>query len=791
MKLICFPAILLTLSLLFSASIFGQTQAKNPLTAAVEGENSGVGRVKNQQSSEESVSELRKKIADAELDYKESLEASSGKIIPKKAAQGEIADQRSIQRWFIRTLQNRITLMEELASVKKRKEDLRREMSTWSGFAEKPPYSILLSDNIRDSIQSAKTRLDSALTSSTLALKLIEEERSSLASSETSIRQLSEKMESEKDKDSISKLMSKLELQKLKSRLAAARIINYEIRKAISDEEVSENRQMLDFLGKQLTLALSSVSFKKEDIDKVVSYLDAELERVLSETERAENEYPGLQKALDDVRAELKRARDGDAGVDGLSAKERKEKIDQLQELVETNLAVMETGAKRLEILRMISAGINMQKSVWEMRFSSYGVKDFKNLQDSYDKLKTYLERIGIFDEYFKRQLVMTANLVAEETNKLQNSHASAKDIENSEQRLKTYKQRDELYRRTLDNTEKIQRLLLRWKESLDFNRKTLSFKGRMQDLLSEMSSIGSKLWNFEIFSADDTITVDGQQITGRRSITVGKVAEVLLTLFIGYFVCCFIAYLAGKFLKRRFSIDEQLARSWLKFFLVLLLAVFSLMAAKIPLTVFAFAGGALAIGLGFGMQNILKNFISGIIILIEQPLRVGDVVEVAGTVGIVTGINLRSSLIRNSNGIEKFIPNSTLLENDVINWTHSNRHVRFNVKVGVAYGSSPEKVTEILLGIAREHGQIQKFPAPQALLEDFGDNTLDFLLNYWVEVLPETDIRQIASDIRLMIEKRLGEAGISIAFPQRDVHLDSAKPLKIELVSGEKTDIK
>ena len=189
-------------------------------------------------------------------------------------------------------------------------------------------------------------------------------------------------------------------------------------------------------------------------------------------------------------------------------------------------------------------------------------------------------------------------------------------------------------------------------------------------------------------------------------------------------------------------------------------------------------------------MQNLLKNFISGIIILIERPLRVGDVVDVGGTVGVVTSIGVRSSLIRNANGIEVFIPNSTFLENDVINWTHSNREARFNVKVGVAYGCSTDKVTEILLKIACEHGQVLKSPAPQVLLEDFGDNALIFQLNYWIDVLPGTDTRQIASDIRRMIEKKLGEAGIAISFPQRDIHIDSLKPLKIELVSCEKPQV-
>jgi small-conductance mechanosensitive channel len=112
-------------------------------------------------------------------------------------------------------------------------------------------------------------------------------------------------------------------------------------------------------------------------------------------------------------------------------------------------------------------------------------------------------------------------------------------------------------------------------------------------------------------------------------------------------------------------------------------------------------------------------------------------------------------------------------------------------VKVGVSYGCPTEKVIEILLKIAEDHKLVLKSPAPQVLFEDFGDSALMFVLNYWIDVLPGTDTRQIASDIRQMMDKRLGEAGMTMPFPQRDIHIDTLKPLKIELVSSEKTDPK
>ena len=790
MKFYCFPVFLLTLFLLLCPPAFSQAQVKNPLSGTAN-KTSGSAENKPELSTAESIKQLRQKITDAERAFQESLAASSNNSIPAGATSGEVIERHTMMRWLIRTYQNHITLFEELESVRKRRDDVRRETLSWPGFNEKPPYSVLLADNIRDSIQSAALKLESAKIAGDLSGKLVEEARNESKGFETKIRQISEKMESGNDKGSSSARLSwQLEFQRLQSRVMAARIANYEIRRKISEEEIAEGQQQLKFLEKQLALATSSVRFSKNDLDSVISVLDIEQNYVKSEAGNAEADYPKQQKALEEAREELKLAIRNAAENKGADKSGDRGKIIQLQEFVELRGAQAETSAKRLEVLRMISDGINMERGIWEMRFASYGVKDFKKLQESYLKLKVNLERVGLLQDYFRRQIDITSNLVTEDKNRMQGNSGDVGNIEILKEKFKAYKERDELYRRTLNSAEKIHRLLMRWKESLDCDRKSLSFQGRMQELFAGMSLFGSKLWNFEVVSVDDTITVDGQQIVGRRSITTGKITKVILTLFIGYFVCCFIAYLFSRFFIRRFSVEQpvaELARRWIKFFLIMVLAIFSLVAAKIPLTVFAFAGGALAIGIGFGMQNLLKNFISGIIILIERPLRVGDVVDVGGTLGVVTSIGLRSSLIRNPNGIEIFIPNSTFLENEVINWTHSNRQARFNVKVGVAYGCSTEKVAEILLSIAGEHGLVLKSPPPQVLLEDFGDNAMIFVLNYWIDVLSETDTRRIASDIRHMMEKRLAENGIAISFPQHDIHIDTLKPLKIELVSGAK----
>jgi len=161
----------------------------------------------------------------------------------------------------------------------------------------------------------------------------------------------------------------------------------------------------------------------------------------------------------------------------------------------------------------------------------------------------------------------------------------------------------------------------------------------------------------------------------------------------------------------------------------------------------------------------------SGIILLIERPLRVGDVVQMGTTLGSVTNISIRASTVRSGNGVETLIPNSSFLENVVTNWTYSDRRVRREVKVIVARNASTRQASELLLATAQRHGQLLKDPAPRILLEDVGVDSLTFSLQYWTELRTGIDADVIASDLRFMIEAALKEAGISMAAaPQANV---------------------
>ncbi len=182
----------------------------------------------------------------------------------------------------------------------------------------------------------------------------------------------------------------------------------------------------------------------------------------------------------------------------------------------------------------------------------------------------------------------------------------------------------------------------------------------------------------------------------------------------------------------------------------------------------------AVGIGLGFGLQNVVNNFVSGMILIVERPVGVGDLIEIGPLFGEVKRIGIRSSVIRTSQGAEVILPNGELVSKEVVNWTRSDRQRRYDIDVGVAYGTDPELVMRLLAEAAREVPEVMSDPAPRAMFRGFGDSSLDFRLLAWVHSI---DVGlQAQSALRVAILRRLESAGIVIPFPQRDVHIHSSQ---------------
>lgn len=281
-------------------------------------------------------------------------------------------------------------------------------------------------------------------------------------------------------------------------------------------------------------------------------------------------------------------------------------------------------------------------------------------------------------------------------------------------------------------------------------------------------------LSDMQIFLDTSLLTIAGFEIT------VGQVLLVPLVALLGYALVGWIVSASVNAMKKRAVNPDliQVVRRAVYILGIVILIITILDLLNIPLTAFAFVSGAIAIGVGFGAQNIINNFISGWILIWERPIRINDFVELGDTSGTVEEINTRSTRIRRVDGVHMLVPNSRLLEETVVNWTLVDKLLRCTVRVGVAYGSDVENVRAILREVVH-HPDVLEDPPAQIIFEDFGDNALVFDTYFWVQSGGEKSAREVRSEVRFDIYRRFADAGIVIAYPQRDVHLDGT--LKLE----------
>jgi small-conductance mechanosensitive channel len=304
---------------------------------------------------------------------------------------------------------------------------------------------------------------------------------------------------------------------------------------------------------------------------------------------------------------------------------------------------------------------------------------------------------------------------------------------------------------------------------------------GEWTDLAAgQAAALARSAWEYELFSATETSVVDGRPVTVNYGVTVGKSVGVVILFALGVWLARLLVRLLVAQLVRRSGVSAQFAsvlHRWLMWLLALVVLIAVLKVSRVPLTAFAFLGGALAIGIGFGTQNIIKNLISGMIILFERKLRVGDIVTIGELSGTVAAVDLRATTVRGFDGIDFIVPNSTLLENQVSNWTYLNTTMRREVSVAVAYGSDLQLAIRVLLDCAAAVSGVLPDPPAEVLVARFADDGIELRLQCWVRLQAARTGPQVESDLRLAIDAGLRAAGISVPFPQRDVRVQWVGP--------------
>ncbi len=270
--------------------------------------------------------------------------------------------------------------------------------------------------------------------------------------------------------------------------------------------------------------------------------------------------------------------------------------------------------------------------------------------------------------------------------------------------------------------------------------------------------------WNYELFHLGDSI------FTTRTFILL------IFSLFLLFYISSKIRKVLVNKIFPRYNLDIGVSQSIatiLRYVLIIIGLVIIFQTTGIDLSAIGLLVGALGVGIGFGLQSITNNFISGLIILFERPIKVGDRIEVDELAGNIIDISARATTIITNDNIAVIVPNSDFINSRVINWSHNNRRIRLNFPVGVSYNEDPEKIRKLLTEVAIANPGILSLPKPYILFEGFGDSSLNFNVLVWTsEYIDRPKI--LRSEFYYEIFAKFKEQNVEIPFPQRDIHLKS-----------------
>ncbi|MFC2088397.1 mechanosensitive ion channel family protein [Calditrichota bacterium] len=286
-----------------------------------------------------------------------------------------------------------------------------------------------------------------------------------------------------------------------------------------------------------------------------------------------------------------------------------------------------------------------------------------------------------------------------------------------------------------------------------------------LTDIISKINTI----LNFTLFELN------------QKPVSISSILMFVLMMIIFFTLSRILNRIILRKLLIRLKIEDGTRYTMLRvnhYIIMILGAIVAFQFVGIDLSGLAVIFGLLSVGVGFGLQNITSNFISGLILLFERPIKIGDRVTVGDTEGDVLAINIRSTTIRTLNNITIIVPNSEFISSNVINWSHGDPKIRINVLVGVSYGSNIDDVLKALKEVAEEHPEALKKPEPDILLREFGDSSWNMDLRVWISHPKRHHI--IKSEMNIAIVNKFREYGVEIPFPQRDLHVRSPLPVPL-----------
>ena len=689
------------------------------------------------------------------------------------ATRNDLLKQFNLRQTLADRYAQQIDYLKRLQLLDQKITDAKQQRESWIPPAGSAPWSVVEGDVVRNEMLVNAARITQlGKESAALSEQLISLSREK-AESESRLRQLQEKASKPNDADRQS-------LDDVKGRLAlqAAVLVRTDLERRVKDKDraLLEIKQETasrtwEYFAGRFVLPADVLANAKADLQLMIDReRDAEL-KALARSEAAMTRLSKAQAAfqrLDQSKTSANRIAEARAAIDIAQAEEAaaRSDVDRLRQLIEIG-------------------GYGLQ--VWDARALIYGIPrpDAARLEEISQRVRVGLIRVHQAREFLQQSLT-TREQEAFDLREALLVTKSPLDRKVIAARLDSATAQTDSARSILTALDKFEQYLSVVQSELGGHSEYRTFGERLVDSWQRLVGISKKVWQYELFTVDDVLLVDNREVKTTRGVTVGKSVGAIGILIFGFLLVSWLIRSAIGLAERRIGLKSSAAtqiRRWLTVVATATLIILSFNLVQIPLSVFAFLGGALAIGAGFGTQNLIKNLISGLMLLIERPIRMGDLVEVEGTKGRVTSIGIRFSTIHSADGVDTLIPNSELVEKKLVNWTYSNPDARREIRVGVAYDADPVRVKNLIKDAALAHPDVMAQPEPTVVLDDLGDSALIFTLRYWIRLGAGTDGREVDSDLRCEILDKLATGGIEVPYPQRDVRLRVSQPVPVALV--------
>lgn len=700
--------------------------------------------------------------------------------LPEGISAGELLDYRRDLEQILLGVARFQNVRQGLPDAVKAKEEAGAAAENWKGFSEKPPYSMLKLDELVNQRDAIDSKNKTYLSSMALFGRTLDGVITDLRGAEEQSRQLQAAIGGDPANESAARWRA--EAGQTRFRLLTLRGTFLEGNINLLRTQSEAAALQLGLLDKQISEARKKSVLSDDDLAKVKKATEdrqAALRKELAGIRKRQQEAAGVrakqQAALDQILKSLPEGSETEPTPELQLARVR-------VEAAETRANALQSIAEYFDSLEQLESyvpeGYQNRKGVLDARNKMERVTPLQNLTAAYDRLSAWETVLG------NELSALQANIGEQESRASMVSADDPRLIPLSEVRAALW-EKQAIVQRASHAVSAQRKMIGRWLAEFNDPHVRRPFKERLADGAASVWDAVKRAWTFEVFKFNETtVGAGGQTVTVEKGVPLGKFAIGIAFFLIAYFIATRIANRMRGIIVRRGHIADAQARTignWLMLVVAFLLLTMTLHFLSIPITVFAFFGGALAIGVGFGSQTLIKNFISGIIVLFERKIRVGDIVDVGGLSGAVTEINTRSSVLRSGDGKETLVPNSFFLENRVTNLTLSNRRVRRTISVGVVYGSQVQQVIATLKECVDRHGLILKDPAPVVTLDDFGDKALVFMLYFWTEFNDKTNGDVVSSDIRLMIEKRFTELGITLAGADQELAVRMALPADMD----------